>query len=257
MAWSRTFDELSREQIGVRLKLHAYPHFRSRELRDIRPSTIREWDRALQKKVLAETYCRTIFANVSTIFTAAIDDERLNKNLCDATSVTKPRVEYPKVVPWSEDRVHWVRATLGERYRIMINLGAGCGLRQGEVFGISAGDVDEEADILRMERQVKIVRNQMIFGLPKHRKKREVSLPGSVLDAIKQHKRCFPTLRVTLPWEVPTGKPITVGLLVYTREHHQIHRHSFNHHVWKPALRASGIVNPGRADGFHALRHYI
>jgi integrase len=132
----------------------------------------------------------------------------------------------------------------------MINLGAGCGLRQGEVFGISADDVDEESGILRVERQVKIVRNQMVFALPKHRKTREVPLPASVLDAIKQHKRSFPTLWVTLPWEVPTGKSVTVGLLIYTREHHQIHRHSFNHHVWKPALRESGVVNPGRADGF-------
>jgi len=253
---SRTFDESSREQTELRFRLHAYPYFGNRELRDIRPSTIREWDRALQKKGLAETYRRTIFANVSAVFTAAIDDERLNKNPCNATSVTKPRGEYPKVVPWSEDRVLGVRAALGERYQIMINLGAGCGLRQGEVFGISADDVDEESGILRVERQVKIIRNQMVFALPKHRKTREVPLPASVLDAIKQHKRSFPTLRVTLPWEAPTGKPATVGLLIYTREHHQIHRHSFNHHVWKPALRESGIVNPGRADGFHALRHF-
>jgi integrase len=49
---------------------------------------------------------------------------------------------------------------------------------------------------------------------------------------------------------------VTVPLLVYTRESHQIYRHSFNHHVWKPALRAAGVAEPKRADGFHALRHF-
>jgi integrase len=66
----------------------------------------------------------------------------------------------------------------------------------------------------------------------------------------------FPPLAVTLPWEVPDGKPVTVRLLVYTRESNQLHRHSFNHHTWKPALRAAGVAMPVRADGFHALRHF-
>lgn len=96
----------------------------------------------------------------------------------------------------------------------------------------------------------------MIFALSKHRKKREVPLPVSVLDAIKEHQQHFPPLRVTLPWEVPSGRPVTVSLLLYTREQHQIHRNSFNYHVWKPALRETGVVSPGRADGFHALRHF-
>jgi hypothetical protein len=49
---------------------------------------------------------------------------------------------------------------------------------------------------------MKIVRNRMIFALPKHRKKREVPLPARVLDAIKEHQQRFSPLRVTLPWEM-------------------------------------------------------
>ncbi|MEU7482052.1 tyrosine-type recombinase/integrase [Lentzea sp. NPDC042327] len=46
-------------------------------------------------------------------------------------------------------------------------------------------------------------------------------------------------------------------LLIYTRESKQIYRHSFNHHVWKPALVEAGVLAPGRAEGFHALRHFF
>lgn len=88
--------ETTREGTEIRLRMHVYPHLGNRWLSVIKPSNIREWDRTLQKKGLAETYRRLIFANVSTIFSAAIDDERLNKNPCTAKSVTPPRGEYPK-----------------------------------------------------------------------------------------------------------------------------------------------------------------
>lgn len=36
-----------------------------------------------------------------------------------------------------------VRTALGERYRLALSPGAGCGLRQGEVFGLALDDIDE------------------------------------------------------------------------------------------------------------------
>lgn len=253
---ARTFDESTREGVELRLKLHVYPYFGDTELRLIQPSTIQAWERKLQQKGLAETYRRSIFANVSAIFTAAIDDERLRKNPCNGKSVIKPRGEYPKIVPWSEKRVHAVREKLGERYRVGVNLGAGCGLRQGEVFGFSPDDVDESEGVIHVLRQIKIVRGKMIFGPPKHGKTRDVPLAKSVADAIKAHADKFEPLPVRLPWGSPDGKLVTVPLLIYTRESKQLHRHSFNHYVWKPALRDAGVETPGRAEGFHALRHF-
>jgi len=85
----------------------------------------------LQQKGLAETHRRVIFANASAILTAAVEDERIRNNPCNGRSVIKPRGEYPKVVPWDVDRVHAVRQALGQRYRAGLDLGAGCGLRQG------------------------------------------------------------------------------------------------------------------------------
>lgn len=253
---SQTFEETTREGTEIRLRLHVYPYLGNQWLSAIKPSNIREWDRALQKKGLAETYRRLIFANVSAIFAAAIDDERLNKNPCTAKSVTAPRGEYPKIVPWVSERVHGVHGALPDRYKVTVPIGGGCGLRQGEVFGISPDDVDEDAEKLRVERQIKIVRGKLVFGLPKHGKTREVPLPGEVRLAIKEHVEQFPPLKVTLPWGGPDGEPVTVRLLLHTRESTAIHRMYFNRHVWKPALREAGVDEPVRADGFHALRHF-
>jgi integrase len=79
---------------------------------------------------------------------------------------------------------------------------------------------------------------------------------ASVMAMIKRHVDRFEPLQITLPWGTPDGKLVTVPLMIYTRESKQIYRHSFNHHVWKPAVLAAGVGEPGRAEGFHALRHF-
>lgn len=251
---AQTFNESTRDSVEVRLRIHVYPHFGDMELRAIGPATIQGWLRQLQQRGLAETYRRTIFANVSGVFTAAIDDERLRRNPCAARSVTRPRGEYPKIVPWTAERVNAVRRELGERYRLALTLGAGCGVRQGEAFGMSIDDVDGE--ILNVVRQVKLMRGRFVFAPPKHGRPRAVPLPASVVASLRMHVERFPPLTMTLPWRVPEGDPVTVRLLTWTRERGPCNRNSFNHHVWKPALRAAGIELPQRADGFHALRHF-
>jgi integrase len=171
-------------------------------------------------------------------------------------AVTRPRGEYPKVVPWSAERVHAVRAELGERYQLTVNLGAGCGLRQGEVFGLCVDQVNFADRVVRIIRQVKIVHSRLVFGPPKHGKTREVPLPDNIAHAIRAHTEQFPPLAVTLPWEHPEGELVTARLLMWTREGAALNRNYFNHFLWKPALRQAGVPEPKRAEGFHALRHF-
>jgi integrase len=253
---AQTFAESTRESVEGRLVRHVYPHFGDTELRSIGPAVIQAWGRRLQQQGLAETYRRTLFANVSGVFTAAIDDERIRRNPCAGKSVTRPRGEYPKVVPWLAERVHAVRAEMGERYRLTVDLGAGCGLRQGEVFGLCVDQVDFAGRAVRIIRQVKIVRSRLVFGPPKHGKTREVPLPDSIARAIRAHIEQFPPLAVTLPWQQPDGELVTARLLVWTREAAALNRNYFNHFLWKPALRRAGVPEPKRAEGFHALRHF-
>jgi integrase len=253
---AQTFDESTRDLVETRLRVHVYPYVGDMELRAIGPSTIQGWVRRLQQRGLAETYRRTIFVNVSGIFNAAVDDERLRRNPCAARSVSRPRGEYPKVVPWTAERVRAVRVALGERYRLALALGAGCGLRQGEAFGLSVDDIDEGAQVIHVVRQLKLMRGQFVFAPPKHGRVRDVPLPDTVKAALRTHLTRYLPLTMTFPWREPNGEPITVRVLTWTRERGALNRNSFNHHVWKPALRKAGVVDPKRGDGFHALRHF-
>jgi integrase len=97
-----------------------------------------------------------------------------------------------------------VREALPDRYRLLLVIGAGLGLRQGEALGLAADDIDFEKGVVHVRRQVKMVRTKLCFALPKGRKVRDVPLPSSVARAIRQHMEQFAPVQVTLPWDDPT-----------------------------------------------------
>ena len=251
----QTFDESTREATESRLRVHVYPYLGDRGLSSIRPSHVQAWDRALQQQGLAPTYRRVLFANLSAIFSAAVDDERIAKNPCRAASVKPPRLVSRKVTPWPAGQVLNLHRALPARYRIAATTAAGCGLRQGEVFGLAVDDVEFLGRTLHVVRQIKLVRGKLILALPKGRKTRDIPLPETVATELAAHITAFPPLETSLPWETPNGEPTTARLLLYTRERRALDRHHFNAYVWKTALAAAGI-EPSRANGMHALRHF-
>jgi integrase len=251
---AQTFEEGTYVAVELRLRLHAYPVLGKRYLNEVQPSTIQGWLRTLSE--LAPTYRQVIFANVSTVFTAAVDDSLIVSNPCRAKSVRRPKLSHRKIVPWPKDRVLAVRDQLPEQYQLVVWLGAGLGLRQGEIFGLSPDDIDLERGEVHIRRQVKLLpANKQLFGLPKGRKTRDVPLPDAVLEAINAHMTRRPPVDVTLPWETSTGKLVTVPLLLYSREKKALGRNYFNAALWRNALERAG-VEPSRANGCHALRHF-
>lgn len=101
------------------------------------------------------------------ILNAAVDDKKIVSNPFAAKSIQRPRHVPTKVQPWSVDRLTVFRAKLPDCYRVAVDLGAGCGLRQGEIFGVSPDDVDVTRPTLRVVRQIKLVRGALIFAHPR------------------------------------------------------------------------------------------
>jgi integrase len=251
---AQSFDFSTREAVELRLRLHVYPVLGRLQLRHIKPSAIQAWLRGLE--ALAPSYRRVILANVSSVLSAAADDELIAKNPCRAASVRVPKVEPRKIVPWSADEVLAVHNALPPRYRIVAALAAGLGLRQGEVFGLAINDVDFLRGRVEVRRQVKLFSDgSLAFARPKSRRSRTVPLPASVRDELAAYLARQPSRDVTLPWERPEGEAVTELLVLTNREGRALSRNYFNTHVWKPALTAAGL-EPSRENGCHALRHF-
>ena len=126
---------------------------------------------------------------------------------------------------------------------------AGCGLRQGECFGLRVQDVDFLRDELHVRQQVRIVAGIPTPALPKYGRTRTVPLPEWVKHQLAAH---IDSLR-PLPGERDQG-PGLGGLLFYGRERKPLNRNYFNSYIWRPTLAGLGVSSV-RENGMHALRH--
>ncbi|WP_405805805.1 site-specific integrase [Streptomyces sp. NBC_00210] len=248
-------DPATRESVEMRLRLHAIPHLGTRPLGSFNPTHLRLWMRTLEDAGLSPAYRRGIFAHVSTVFTAAVEDRIIRSNPCSARSVKAPRLDPRKVKPWSAGRVMAVRSALHDRYQALVEPAAGCGMRQGEIFGLAVEDVDFLGGLVHVVRQVKLLRNRPVFAPPKGGKERQVPLPETVGFALAGHLTRYPAKEITLPWKSLDGPPVTASLIFYSPEGQSLNRNRFNHREWRPALRAAGVP-AGRENGMHALRHF-
>ncbi|WP_256106823.1 tyrosine-type recombinase/integrase [Streptomyces sp. ODS05-4] len=262
---AQTTDVVTRSAVEMRLRLHAYPYIGSRPLSSFQPEHIREWSRALEDAVPAATYRRVIFGNVSAVFTAAVDDRLIPRNPCRAASVKAPKASPGRVRPWTAERVFAVRAALPERFRAMVDAGSGCGLRQGEIFGLPVDQVGFLTGWLHVGFQVKLIDGHPVFAPPKGGKVRDVPLPQRVGRALAAHMENFPPVVVTLPWLRPDGPKVSKRLIFTSHEGGACRRNDFNAYVWKPALVTGGVlpapapgqrVRASREDGMHAVRHF-
>lgn len=247
------FDRSTHDAVELRLRLHAYPTLGSLQLRAVTPSHIRTW---LVGMTMADSYKKTIYVNVSCVFSAAVDDSLIPRSPFSARSVKSPKVEARKVIPWPIDQVLALHDALPERFQIVSTIAAGLGLRQGEVFGLSPDDVDFLRGRVEVRRQVKVFGgNRLALSLPKGGKTRTVPLPSTVRDELAAYLTEYPPKSVALPWALPEGDPVTVPLVLTTREGKALNRNYVNTHIWKPAL-IKCEVDPNRDNGMHALRHF-
>ncbi|WP_333768201.1 tyrosine-type recombinase/integrase [Streptomyces sp. IBSBF 2435] len=263
---AQTTDPTTQVAVETRLRLHVLPRIGSRPLDLFRPSHIQALVKELEDDPMSGGYARIIYGNVRAVLSAAVDDGLLARNPCNAKSVRPPASSPARVVPWLPEQVLAVRAALAERYRAMVDVGAGCGLRQGEIIGLAEDDaIDFTNGTLHVVRQIKLIRGKAVFAPPKCNKERDVPLPDVVADAIRAHvDRCKP-VAVTLPWKRTDGPLITKCLYFSNMAGGIVWRSNFNIQEWKPALAAAGIIatpdqgdpyESARVHGMHALRHF-
>ncbi len=254
---AQTFDISSREQVEHRLRSYVYPTWEDVPLGRIRASAVQKWLAELTHR-LAPSTVRQTFIHFSAILSAAVDDELIAKNPCKVRSVTPPLVPRQRVVPWPREQVRAVMDALPDRYRTLVAVGAAAGLRQGEIFGLSVDDVDFLRRTIHVVRQVKYVRNQLVFDAPKYGSGRDVPLPDSLGVLLSEHLRAFPPVTVELPWgdpQAPKAKRVAVPLLFTSHERKALNRNYINAFVWRPALKEAGAPT-ARGNGMHALRHF-
>ncbi|GAA2657551.1 hypothetical protein [Streptomyces lunalinharesii] len=186
-----------------RVRLHIIPHLGQLPLRSITTAELRSYIAKLEAAVVSVDYRRGILSELSSLLGAAVDDKRLVSNPMYAKSVKWPKASQERREAWPSETAVRVRDVISPRGRITVVLGLGCGLRQGEVFGLSPDDLDFARGILPVRRQVQAIGGKLHFALPKGAKTRAVDMPSSLAGELKRYVALFRPTEVELPWGRP------------------------------------------------------
>jgi integrase len=234
-------------------RLHINPVLGHRPLASVRSSAVQAWVKGLD---LAPGSTRVVYGYLAAMFRSAARDRAIAVSPC--VDIRLPEVitsDHPTLTP---EQVHTLAETLPSRYRALVYLGAGCGLRISEALGLEVSSVTPF-----LAREVR-VSQQLLYpagsaphlGPPKTKTShRVVELPQVAANALSEHLRLHPPQPQTLtdatdPRKV-SERPVS---LLFTDDKGRPLRSSAWGVLWGPAARAAKL--PPRT-GYHALRHYF
>lgn len=223
-------------QVDAHLRNHVLPHFGNRPVASIRPSEIQAWVKG-RAEVLALSTVEVVYRIFAAILNAAVDDRLIARNPC--IGVRLPRQANRQVEPPTVEQVETLIAAMPDRYRPLVTLAAGTGLRQGECFGLTVDRVDFLRRTIRVDRQLVLAgKGQPEFGPPKTEASvRTVPLPDVVGSALASHLKRYPT----------TGD----GLVFTNEKGGPIRRNRFGE-LWRTTVDQADLSGLR----FHDLRHF-
>jgi integrase len=223
--------------IERQLRRHAYTVFGDRPMSSIKPSEIQIWTKRLTER-LAPSTVGIVHGIVSGIFRAAVRDRVIMHNPCDGTKL--PKVTKSRVEPLATEVVLALADAVPDRYRALVILSGGSGMRQGECFGLTVDRIDFLRRTVLVDRQLVTISGRPPFLAPPKTAAsvRSIPLPTVVVDALAAHLAAYPPLEDGFVFVTDAGRPI---------------RRTALGDVWRAAVKAAGAPV---GTGFHELRHY-
>lgn len=192
-AWleAQVFRPSTIEQVTANLKNHVLPVFAGRPLSSIRTSEIQSWVKGLSLQLSPATV-ELVFRYVFSIFRAAGRDRIIAFNPCEG--VRLPARERRLVVPLDTGEVQSLIGSMADRYRAAAIVGAGAGLRQGEIFGLTVDRVNFLGRSITVDRQLVTVSGKPAQLAPPKTKAsvRTIPISDTVLLALSEHMKAYP-----------------------------------------------------------------
>src|SRR5438128_2416224 len=178
-------------QHAVALRTHIVPRFGNRALASITPMDVRSFVADLVAEGMAPSYVTKHLRILSQIMKAAAEDQLIARNPCDG-------VKGPGEDPVDET-IFLTAADLNalvdeipDRFRPMVLLAGYRGLRFGEAAGLRPKRVNLLRGRLEVAEALKEVAGDLYFGPPKHKRIRQMALPGFLVEVLRAHIEAFP-----------------------------------------------------------------
>ncbi|MFF0248218.1 tyrosine-type recombinase/integrase [Streptosporangium sandarakinum] len=221
------------------MRNHVLARWRDIPLGKIDHSAVQAWITDLGKRLSPASVieCNRL---LSGVLRSAVRDRIIGANPCEGVRLPRRRRQDDDDRIITREEFTTLLRHVPDRYRAVVALAAGAGLRWGECAGLRWDAVDLDAATLRVLRvAVEINGHITIKPYPKSRAgRREVPLPGFAVDLLTRHRAAFPA--------GPLGEVFT------GRSGNLMSRHTFRARVWWPSLVRAGLLGSvtNLGDGF-------
>ncbi|MFV0343950.1 MAG: tyrosine-type recombinase/integrase [Anaerocolumna sp.] len=201
--WQKTTQELYRMYIDV----HFEPYFGQVKLIDIKPITLDKFynvrmNESRKVKIGTDKDGKDIYKIVPPVstntvlklnsflksaFGYALKNDFIKKNPAENVNLSSKKRYKPTVLKEEQFKT-LLEKVKGTDEEIPIILGAGCGLRRGEIFGLCWGDVDFKDKTIKIERtEVRFASD--VQKKPKNESSiRKIKIPDYVIKKLEEYK---------------------------------------------------------------------
>jgi integrase len=236
------------------IRLHIVPRLGPLPMAGVKPSHIRGWVKDRSAVLAASTLHMIYSGTLVPMFGAAVLDRLIGASPC--VGIRLPDVEDGQYYIATPEQVFALHDALGERYRPIPLVAAGCGWRGGEIFGLELDGIDFLRREIHVRHQLAVIAGRKPYLAPPKTKtsRRTNELPEMVGAALARHIERFAPVPVELDDDTDPRNPTRrAARLLFTLESGEpIHRASWSH-IWRPAVRKAGLPE---GFGLRDLRHY-
>ncbi|HEX3828054.1 MAG TPA: site-specific integrase [Sporichthyaceae bacterium] len=226
---ARTLERTTADRDRRVMRNHVQARWQDVPLAKIDHLAVQAWVTELGTRLAPATVAQ-VHRLMGGVMRSALRDRLIGHNPCEGLQL--PRDRKRDVADQFLTREEFARLLpeIPDRYRALVALSAGTGLRWGECLGLRCDAIDLDEGVLRVLRVATEVNGfVLIKPYPKSKAgRREVPLPGFVVTALGTHRAKYPTRDGDEIFANEAGGPLR--------------RSMFRSRVWRPALVRAGLL---------------
>jgi integrase len=253
LAGSHDLAETTRERFERLVENQIVPHLGSIELQQLRPAQVSTWHRTLRAsggkggRTLAAATVKQAHRVLHLALADALEVEKIGRNVASGRKL--PKGEKRESVILQQGEIAPVLGALADHWLQPIAvLAVASGMRQGELMALAWRSVDLDGGKVHVERSLEETKaHGLRIKKPKTKAGiRTISLPASVIDVLKAHRKRQLELRLALG----LGKP-GKDALVFCNEAGEPIAPSRVSGAWRDVVKRLKLPKVR----FHDLRH--
>jgi len=193
------------------LESHVIATFGHREMRSIKPSEVQAWVGSMMTSGLAPSTVACYFRVMASVMRAATLDRVIAESPCRQVRLPRKETSSSALIPLTSAQVLALADSVDPRFRALVLVSAGLGLRQGEACGLTLDRVDFLRRKVTIDRQMTSVAHtpSALGPVKTEASNRSLPLADALAEVLAEHVRIYRPSPSGLLFTLDSGRPLT------------------------------------------------